>query len=306
MRRSKLIIVLGGMLLFFPFLGAVALFDWDEINFAEIAREMIVTKDYLNVQIDYQPFWEKPPLFIWMQVLSMKLFGINEFAARFPNAICGIATLLVIYSIGKKLYSKKMGIIWVLVYAGSILPFFYFKSGIIDPWFNFIHWFTGVLLCYHSYINKSSTSPNRPISPNRQIAQSSNRPIFLSGLCIGLAILTKGPVAFLIFGITGIVYLMSYSLTYSRFPSYSPTVLPSYSHVHIKLTPRPPLLRRPRPNRWIMVCDTDSCRTYGRRKRFHHLPGPAFQHKRRRPWRISGISCCRTVIRCFPGIGFSF
>ena len=59
-----LIILLAGSLLFFPFLGKVALFDWDEINFAEIAREMIVTKDYLNVQINFQPFWEKPPLFI--------------------------------------------------------------------------------------------------------------------------------------------------------------------------------------------------------------------------------------------------
>ena len=130
-----LIIVVGG-LLFFPFLGNVALFDWDEINFAEIAREMIVSGDYLNVQINFQPFWEKPPLFIWMQVLSMKLFGINEFAARFPNAICGIITLIVLYEMGRKLFNARLGMIWALVYAGSILPFFYFKSGIIDPWFN--------------------------------------------------------------------------------------------------------------------------------------------------------------------------
>ncbi len=196
-----LLITLGGILLFLPFLGNVPLFDWDEINFAEIAREMIVTKDYLNVQIDYQPFWEKPPLFIWMQVLSMKLFGINEFAARFPNAICGIVTLLVLYSIGKKLFNKKMGIIWVLVYAGSILPFFYFKSGIIDPWFN-LFIFTGIYFAIFTsshihLITFITLSPSHPVtqSPNRPIAQSSNRPIFLTGLCIGLAILTKGPVA---------------------------------------------------------------------------------------------------------------
>ena len=76
-----LIILLAGATLFFPFLGGVHLFDWDEINFAEAAREMIETGDYLTVKINYQPFWEKPPLFIWMQVLSMKLFGINEFGA---------------------------------------------------------------------------------------------------------------------------------------------------------------------------------------------------------------------------------
>jgi len=200
-----LLITLGGILLFLPFLGNVPLFDWDEINFAEIAREMIVTKDYLNVQIDYQPFWEKPPLFIWMQVLSMKAFGINEFAARFPNALCGIATLLIIYSIGKKLFNQKMGIIWVLVYAGSILPFFYFKSGIIDPWFN-LFIFSGIYFAI-IYIHKSS-NPQIIQSPNPPIPQSPNLPIFLSGLLIGLAILTKGPVAFLIFGLTGFAYLV--------------------------------------------------------------------------------------------------
>ena len=137
----RLAIILGAALLFLPLLGKVALFDWDEVNFAEIAREMIVTKDYLNVQINYQPFWEKPPLFMWMQVLAMKLFGVNEFAARFPNAVCGMLTLLILFNIGKNIHSHKMGLIWVLVYAGSILPFFYFKSGIIDPWFNFFIFF---------------------------------------------------------------------------------------------------------------------------------------------------------------------
>jgi 4-amino-4-deoxy-L-arabinose transferase-like glycosyltransferase len=178
-----LIIIIAG-LLFIPFLGGVHLFDWDEINFAEAAREMIVTKNFLNVQIDFQPFWEKPPLFIWMQVLSMKVFGINEFAARFPNAICGIVTLLVLFHIGRKLLDKDFGLIWVMVYACSILPFFYFKSGIIDPWFN-LFIFLGIYY-FSQYILES-------------LPQKKNIFVCLSALFIGLAILTKGPVALLIF-----------------------------------------------------------------------------------------------------------
>ena len=135
-RLIQVLIVIIAILLYIPFLGHVNLFDWDEINFAEAAREMIVTKNYLTVQIDFQPFWEKPPLFIWMQVLSMKAFGINEFAARFPNAVCGVITLLVLFHIGRKLRNNYFGLTWALVYTCSILPFFYFKSGIIDPWFN--------------------------------------------------------------------------------------------------------------------------------------------------------------------------
>jgi hypothetical protein len=172
-----------------PFLGQVHLFDWDEINFAECAREMIVSKDYLNVQINFQPFWEKPPLFIWMQVLSMKLFGINEFAARFPNAICGIFSLLIIYRIGKKLQNSSFGILWVLAYAGSILPSFYFRSGIIDPWFNLF------IFCSIYYFFQSYSKKFEKLWPS-----------FFSGMFIGLAILTKGPVALILFGITIFIF----------------------------------------------------------------------------------------------------
>jgi 4-amino-4-deoxy-L-arabinose transferase-like glycosyltransferase len=182
-------IVLIGALLFIPFLGQVHLFDWDEINFAESAREMIVSGNYLTVQVNFEPFWEKPPLFIWMQVLSMKIFGINEFAARFPNAIGGIITLLVLFNIGKHLYNNRFGLLWVLVYAGSLLPFFYFKSGIIDPWFNFFI-FLGIY-----FILRYLHDPKTKFS-------------ILSALFIGLSILTKGPVGFLIFALSFGIYLI--------------------------------------------------------------------------------------------------
>ena len=135
-KTIQILIIVIGSFLFIPFIGQSHLFDWDEINFAEAAREMLVTNDWLTVQINYLPFWEKPPLFIWMQALSMKVFGINEFAARFPNAICGIVTLLVLFRLGRSILNSKLGLLWVLLYACSILPFIYFKSGIIDPWFN--------------------------------------------------------------------------------------------------------------------------------------------------------------------------
>jgi hypothetical protein len=187
-------IIVGAALLFIPFLGRVHLFDWDEINFAESAREMLVTKDYLTIRIFFEPFWEKPPLFIWMQVLSMKLFGVNEFAARFPNAICGIVTLLVLFNLGRKLYNEKFGLIWTMVYCCSILPFFYFKSGIIDPWFN-LFIFVGVyywILALDSEKKKEMTF------------------IFISAAAIGLGVLTKGPVSILVFGlVAGTLFLIN-------------------------------------------------------------------------------------------------
>ncbi len=188
-------LVLASAILFFiPFLGSIHLFDWDEINFAESAREMIVTGNYSRVQIDFHPFWEKPPLFFWMQTLSMKLFGMNEFAARFPNAVIGILTIFLFYLIGKKLYDEKFGLIWSLAYLGSFLPHLYFKSGIIDPFFNFFM-FLGVV-----FLAKS-------------ISETGNKKgllyAFLAGTSVGLAILTKGPVGLLLPGLSVLVYWIS-------------------------------------------------------------------------------------------------
>ncbi len=185
------IALLAGLFLFIPFLGCVHLFDWDEINFAESAREMMTTGDYLTVRINFMPFWEKPPFFIWMQVVSMKMFGINEFAARFPNAVCGIFTLITLFYTGRRSYNDQFGFLWMLVYAGSILPFFYFKSGIIDPWFN-LFIFLGISRLSYYFIY------------DRKRAQN----IALSAFFIGLAILTKGPVAVLILTFVFIIYLI--------------------------------------------------------------------------------------------------
>ncbi len=192
-KNKFLLISILGVILFVPFLGNVHLFDWDEINFAECAREMMLTGDYLRAYMDYQPFWEKPPLFFWMQIGAMKLFGVNEFAARFPNAICGITTLLVVFAIGKKLLGERFGLLWVLAFAGSLFPNMYFKSGIIDPWFNlFIFLSLYFFILYHWKRNGYDIS----------ITKGKLFYAFISGVFMGLAILTKGPVAFLIFALT--------------------------------------------------------------------------------------------------------
>ena len=179
-----LIIVLIGGIFFLPFLGDVHLFDWDEINFAESAREMIVSGNYSKVQINFQGFWEKPPLFIWMQVVSMKIFGVNEFAARFPNAVFGILTLCLIYRTGKKNFKGHIAHWWVLSYLGAITPHLYFKTGLIDPVFNFFI-FLGILQFFEALKNHSN-------------AYNVNRHFLKAGFYTGIAILCKGPVALLV------------------------------------------------------------------------------------------------------------
>jgi 4-amino-4-deoxy-L-arabinose transferase-like glycosyltransferase len=194
---NYLFIGLLGALFFLPFLGGVHLFDWDEINFAEVSREMIVTGEYLRPQINYEAFWEKPPFFFWLQSISMHIFGVNEYAARFPNAICGIITLVLLYYFGKKIYDKTFGWLWVLSYFGAFLPHLYFKSGIIDPWFNLFIFLSFIFLIENQAQNQLLTIEENSTS---NIVHRTSIPlsILLAGLFSGLAILTKGPVGYLI------------------------------------------------------------------------------------------------------------
>jgi 4-amino-4-deoxy-L-arabinose transferase-like glycosyltransferase len=185
---NYLLVALLAAIFFIPYLGAVHLFDWDEINFAEAAREMIVTGDYLTVKINYEPFHEKPPLFIWMQAGSMRLFGVGEFAARLPNAIIGVISMLFVFSVGRRLFDYKFGFLWVLAYIGSFLPHFYFKSGIIDPTFN-LFIFGGIYFLY-KYYNEKLNNP----AADKKIYRN----LLFGGLSCALAIMTKGPVGYLL------------------------------------------------------------------------------------------------------------
>lgn len=177
------IILIAGVL-FIPYLGTVHLFDWDEINFAESAREMIMTGNYSQVQINYQAFWEKPPLFIWMQVASMNVFGVNEFGARFPNVVFGILTLLVIYRIGRRNFKGHIAHWWVLSYIGAITPQLYFRTGLIDPVFNFFIFLSIIEFYKVIKVNDSHYNPNLHF--------------LMAGIYTGIAILCKGPVALLV------------------------------------------------------------------------------------------------------------
>jgi hypothetical protein len=211
MRLSKtqiiIFIALLAAIFFIPFLGRVHLFDWDEVNFAECSREMIKMDDYSRVYINFRPFWEKPPMFFWMQSTAMKIFGVTEFAARFPNAICGIITLIVVFICGSRIYDKKFGVLWALAFGGSLFPNMYFKSGIIDPWFNlftFLSLFNFIL--YHWARNgfeKDGLKKN-PLYY-----------VIWSGIFMGLAVLTKGQVSLMVFLLSLGVYFI-----YNRFRFY--------------------------------------------------------------------------------------
>ena len=194
-----------GLLFFVPFLGSVHLFDWDEINFAESAREMLLTHNFTRVQIGFEAFWEKPPLFFWLQTAAMKMVGINEWGARLPNALFGIVTLLTLYFVGQRWYNKQFGWWWAMCYLGSFLPHLYFKSGIIDPVFNYFIFCSIICLIEALHLTPTRLDNNEPTA---DVAKSNYKHFILAGFFAGLAVLTKGPVGFLLIALTIFVFAL--------------------------------------------------------------------------------------------------
>ncbi|MFM1912687.1 MAG: Lipid 4-amino-4-deoxy-L-arabinosyltransferase [Bacteroidota bacterium] len=189
--------LLSSLLLFILPLGSGHLFDWDEINFAENAREMVLSKNFLAVQLNFEPFFEKPPLFIWLQALSFSFLKTfqdipltsMEFAARLPNAIIGSISILSLYSIGKKIYNQNFGHWWAFAYLVSLAPHIYASSGIIDPTFN-LFIFLAIFFTWKSIQSKPFLNS------------------IIASIFLGFAMLTKGPVALLIWGLTCLFYLI--------------------------------------------------------------------------------------------------
>src|SRR5262249_25647932 len=99
----------------------------------------------------------------------------------------------LLFYIGKKNFGVRMGWLWVLFMTGSFTPFLYFKSGIIDPWFN--------LFIFYAIWQLS-------IASNKHDTESRDKRFARIGLSLGLAVLTKGPVALLIAGLCGLVFII--------------------------------------------------------------------------------------------------
>ncbi len=81
----------------------IPLNDVSEARYAEIARKMLETGNWVTPQHDYGvPFWAKPPLSTWLSAFSMKLFGVNEFAARLPGLLFVSSGFMACLALSKK------------------------------------------------------------------------------------------------------------------------------------------------------------------------------------------------------------
>jgi len=110
-RDDLLILTLLLGVLFGFKLGARALWSPDEGHYSEIAREMVVSGDYLIPRLAGIKFLEKPPLFFWLESAAIRLFGINEWSLRLWPATFAVVGCLAVYFAARKIFGRRTGLI---------------------------------------------------------------------------------------------------------------------------------------------------------------------------------------------------
>lgn len=119
--------------IFFFNIGNYALMDVDETRYVSMARDMFHSKDFLTLYLNGEYFFEKPPLYFWGECLSFAIFGkVNEFTARFPVALYGMLSTLLVYFTGRKIVSRKFGFISALILATTLEFVMLAKFAILD------------------------------------------------------------------------------------------------------------------------------------------------------------------------------
>lgn len=136
-KHSDLFTFLGLLLLcyfiFFFNIGNYPLMDVDETRYVSMARDMFHCKDFLTLYLNGDFFFEKPPLYFWGECLSFAIFGkVTEFTARFPVALYGTLSTLLVYFTGKKVVSRRYGVISALILATTLEFVILAKFAILD------------------------------------------------------------------------------------------------------------------------------------------------------------------------------
>jgi len=191
--RNILILLLVAAAILFINLGGWDLWNPDEPRYAEVAREMVKTGNYIVPHINAEIYPDKPPLFFWLIALCSKPFGdVSAATARFPSALAALGVLLLTFLLGRKLYNPTVGFFAGLILIATTQFFWLALRANIDMTLTL--WTTlAIYLFYCGYTRE----------------QGKNTCYLLAYLFMGLATITKGPVGFFIPLITMVLFLIT-------------------------------------------------------------------------------------------------
>jgi 4-amino-4-deoxy-L-arabinose transferase-like glycosyltransferase len=174
-------------------LGKLPLLGPDEPRYAQVAREMFLTGDLITPTLGHHTWFEKPALLYWMIAGSFRVFGVNEWAARFGPAMCGLLTIAAVWFVGREIDREEPRgfAFWSVVVSGSCLGLIVFSRATgFDVVITMTTTWALAFFLLHELRNKRS---------------------FLAGFYafVGLSLLAKGLVGIVIpFGVVGLFYVL--------------------------------------------------------------------------------------------------
>src|SRR5205809_3958080 len=153
---------------------------------------MIERGDYIVPYFNNQLRLDKPPLTYWAQTVSYRVFGENDFAARFPSAIAAALTALVIFAWGMRLSGEKLGLRAAIIFTLSLQTFVHAKAAVADMWLvlfvTLAHW-----AGFESLRDPLSSSANRTSNIKHQTFLW----WLMFYLSLAFAFLAKGPIGWI-------------------------------------------------------------------------------------------------------------
>lgn len=196
-------------------LGALPLVGPDEPRYAQVAREMFTRGDFITPTLGGLPWFEKPPLLYWMMILSYRVFGVNEYAARFGPALCGLLTAAFVYWIGRSVGNSSetedaghsaVGEWSALVWLSSLGAIAFSRGASFDIVLTMT--VTGAFAFFFTSHSRSAGIPARN-SSSSGIQRNPARLLAGFYFFAGLSLLAKGLIGFvIIFGVLGLYYVI--------------------------------------------------------------------------------------------------
>ena len=190
---NKTLIIAVTFFTFFALLGSRSLNEPDEGRYAEIAREMIDTGNWIVPHLWYEPHLDKPPLTYWAVALSLCAFGLNEWAVRLPLALAGLSGVLAVALLTRAISGNKTAITAVLICQTMFLYYLMARMLTTDI---FLTQFVAWAMFFFWKAWTSMDVQNQCVSPFNK-----NRVyifVILGWMFVAAAFLTKGPVALLL------------------------------------------------------------------------------------------------------------
>jgi 4-amino-4-deoxy-L-arabinose transferase-like glycosyltransferase len=178
--------------------SAYPLTEPDEARYAEIAREMLVRRDWITPHLNFVKYFEKPPLVYWATAAAFTAFGVNELSARLPSLLSGIGTIALTVWLAARMYGAPTALLALPILALGPLFGFMAQTLTLDMSLTLLMTLAmvGVWCAFDS-------SPALPAAPGRRSATM----VRVAYAATALAVLVKGPVAAVLVGASALLFL---------------------------------------------------------------------------------------------------